>query len=1179
MRIYKWLSLLIVMLVGSAFAMGNYGLNKVQYDPFAWKLVQTSHFDIYFYQGGDSLARFTAQNIETLYDSSAAYMHHRLHQRIPVILHNTHAQFEATNVIRYPIPEAVGGFTEVFKNRIVLPFDGSYTSFRHVLQHEMLHAMVFDEVSNGSKGYNTETKLSAMPLWANEGSSEYGSLGWDLGSEFFMLDAVTSGTVTNPAQDLWGYLAYKGGQNFWFYTECVWGKGTVAKIFESIAHGVSFDVAFMRATRVSLEEAGEIWLREIRRIYWPELGARQYAKSIARALTDHRKEENFYNVNPALSPDGKQIAFFSDRGNWEAVYIMDVETEKITQTAIEGGMRASHESFHPFTSALSWAPDNQHILLVSKQAGRDVIHIVDAKKSKVVCTIDPIGLEGVSSPTISPDGKRLVFSGQKNSVQNLYLLELPATLGTQGFPDEISQAPVALTNDHFTEERPVFSPSGRYVAFQTNRDADSTDPFIKDKLDVYLLDLTGHSIRRVSKSRWTSTSPTFGEDDSLIVYISNRSGVDNIYLQNTFGDSTWPLSNVLSAVSSVSWSHTGNEVSFSLFENGGWDVYLMKNPWMHRRFSPLPKTRFMEVAEDTTGTQRFFASPTLENLKTFKSKAFMDSLEQEIRESTGESHKSKEDKPGAQQAVSHQTDEDGFFLDAPARKVKKDSTNAVHMDSTHTDSTHTDTTKIHVVTLQSDTAQKDSTQANSLAVQGDSAHATPSIAQVPSAKDSIKDTTSHQKDAQITPAPGWNPPDTTKIFFTDKNQTAFNDDGSLHIKPYQTDWTLDQAQAVAGFSSTEGVGGQGAVTFSDLMGDQEINFWFFGGGSLDNLSFFLDYGYLPKRLDAHVSVFRNYAEGSETMTQAQYLALHDSIATPGSDTVTGSVPYADQTYGAAVNFSWPLSIFSRIDFGSQLTMRQRTYKNITGSTWDGQEWNYTLSNDTIIKPQNLNTVELFLSWSFDNAQWGVSGPVEGQRLWAGVQGIPPGILQSQYAYWRADADMRKYFRIFQRYTFAFRAAGGISEPIEGYSDPHRYLVGGDDWTLNWHYNADNWHGSQKDVFFGSWETPLRGFAYNEFAGTRMGVVNAEFRFPFIDRLSFGWPIPLNITNVTGVLFTDYGGTWENRDVLSNHGWGYGWGWRLNLGIFVLRYSRAWSVDEYSSHKGGDYTYWSIGAEF
>jgi len=235
--------------------------------------------------------------------------------------------------------------------------------------------------------------------------------------------------------------------------------------------------------------------------------------------------------------------------------------------------------------------------------------------------------------------------------------------------------------------------------------------------------------------------------------------------------------------------------------------------------------------------------------------------------------------------------------------------------------------------------------------------------------------------------------------------------------------------------------------------------------------------------------------------------------------------------------------------------------------------------DTAAQPQRAHTWELTAGWSFDNAEWGISGPILGQRLWSGVLIVPPTVLQNNLAYWRWDMDLRQYFRAFKRYTLALRVAGGMSEPIAGYRNPHRYLVGGDDWTINWHFSEKHWKGTQEDVFFSTWETPLRGFRYHDFAGTRMALANAEFRFPFIEQLSFGWPIPLTISQVTGVLFTDFGGTWEQRAFLENRGMGLGWGWRLNLGIFVLRYTRGWPINEFSTVRRNGYTYWSLGAEF
>src|SRR5690606_30503751 len=139
----------------------------------------------------------------------------------------------------------------------------------------------------------------------------YVSSGWDLGSEFFMIDATTFGYVAPPVMDFGGFLAYKGGQLFFHFLESVYGKGTTTRFIQNLAVSNDMAEAFKKTTETSLEEAGEIWLRELRRLYWPELGRRGYGKGVARRLTHRGKDRSFYNLQPSISPDGTEIAFFS----------------------------------------------------------------------------------------------------------------------------------------------------------------------------------------------------------------------------------------------------------------------------------------------------------------------------------------------------------------------------------------------------------------------------------------------------------------------------------------------------------------------------------------------------------------------------------------------------------------------------------------------------------------------------------------------------------------------------------------------------------------------------------------------------------------------------------------------------------------------------------------------------
>jgi hypothetical protein len=65
-----------------------------------------------------------------------------------------------------------------------------------------------------------------------------------------------------------------------------------------------------------------------------------------------------------------------------------------------------------------------------------------------------------------------------------------------------------------------------------------------------------------------------------------------------------------------------------------------------------------------------------------------------------------------------------------------------------------------------------------------------------------------------------------------------------------------------------------------------------------------------------------------------------------------------------------------------------------------------------------------------------------------------------------------------------------------------------------------------------------------------------------------------------VIFSDYGAAWTTgSEFINSQGWGMGYGMRLNLGIFVLRWTRSWAIDGIGNHKKNQRDYWSLGAEF
>jgi hypothetical protein len=117
----------LLIFMGRAHGQEEYfGKNKVQYKTFHWSFIQTAHFDIYFSDGGRYLAEFTASAAESAYTSITRLFRYQLVNRVPIIVYNSHNDFQQTNVVYEYLEEGIGGVTELFKNRVVIPFEGVY---------------------------------------------------------------------------------------------------------------------------------------------------------------------------------------------------------------------------------------------------------------------------------------------------------------------------------------------------------------------------------------------------------------------------------------------------------------------------------------------------------------------------------------------------------------------------------------------------------------------------------------------------------------------------------------------------------------------------------------------------------------------------------------------------------------------------------------------------------------------------------------------------------------------------------------------------------------------------------------------------------------------------------------------------------------------------------------------
>jgi len=188
----------------------------------------------------------------------------------------------------------------------------------------------------------------------------------------------------------------------------------------------------------------------------------------------------------------------------------------------------------------------------------------------------------------------------------------------------------------------------------------------------------------------------------------------------------------------------------------------------------------------------------------------------------------------------------------------------------------------------------------------------------------------------------------------------------------------------------------------------------------------------------------------------------------------------------------------------------------------------------------------------------------------------PNYSKNSFEFTTFKADLRKYFKLGDKYSFAMRMAGGVSVG----ADPQNFFLGGVSYWFNRKYsNGAGQSGglrlnSIKDVYFSEFVMPLRGAYYYERIGNTYGLFNFEFRFPLISYLVLGFP-PIALGNIQGVLFTDVGTAWDYDQTydlrpikdgrLHSLVSGYGIGARVFFFGLLLKYDVAWRYDlKYSS---------------
>jgi len=208
-------------------------------------------------------------------------------------------------------------------------------------------------------------------------------------------------------------------------------------------------------------------------------------------------------------------------------------------------------------SGASWSPDGKRLAFVQDVDGNSDIYFMDEDGSNVTrLTTDSAGEH---SPTWSPDGSMIAFNSNRSGSDQVWRSNVEA--GNWGF--NLTQ----LTKDTAHNRVNNFvswSPDGRWLAFEADRDRDDPEIYIASSVD-------GTYQQRLTFTRALDEVPSWSPDSRQIIFSSDmhdepQSGTYDIYIMNVDGSHLRRLTDTPGMASYPTMSSDGKRIAYSYQE-------------------------------------------------------------------------------------------------------------------------------------------------------------------------------------------------------------------------------------------------------------------------------------------------------------------------------------------------------------------------------------------------------------------------------------------------------------------------------------------------------------------------------------------------------------------------------------------------------------------------------------
>jgi Tol biopolymer transport system component len=312
------------------------------------------------------------------------------------------------------------------------------------------------------------------------------------------------------------------------------------------------------------------------------------AAHISTGRVMHLTRDPGLELDPALSPDGKSIAYAAGAAGDTRIYVRQIDGGRAIRVA---------ESLVDNQRWPQWSPDGTKLVFQAGHAERDADSTMPPNALYVVPALGGVPRRLFSdtasdiSPSWSPDGSRIAFvRGDGVYGRALYVI------------DANGASPPKLVATVSMPTAPRWSPDGTMLAYVSDNPRFALGAAHLGNSapsSIWTVTVADGRTHRVTPGTWLDVSPVWSPDGRALFFISNRSGSRDVFRVSIARgggprDAPEQITSGLNA-HGIDLSRDGKTLAYSVF-----------NPYTHIwsvQISPSGSTTLANATQITTGDE------------------------------------------------------------------------------------------------------------------------------------------------------------------------------------------------------------------------------------------------------------------------------------------------------------------------------------------------------------------------------------------------------------------------------------------------------------------------------------------------------------------------------------------------------------------------------------------------